>query len=330
MTSKQLQYKHLLHLYDQKRMAAIHLKKRREEEIYQKIPDIFKIDESLKKTGLHLVKQVLKDSKDFSSESFRSHSETLIQTKKMLLVENGYPKDYLDIQYECNHCKDTGFIGNEKCTCFNQALINVAYTQSNLKSILQKENFETFSFEYYDREKVEPFALSAYQNMKNLYDICVGFVEKFKYETSNLLFYGPTGLGKTFLCNCIAKELLDKGANVLYLSSPELFKLFEESRFHREDMPEEAKNILDTLLSVDLLLIDDLGTEFGNSFTGPDLFHVLNTRFLHQKSTIISTNLEPNEWKNLYSERIVSRIFGHYTTLRLFGKDIRLMKKYHY
>lgn len=330
MTTKQIQYKLLLREYDKKRMHAMHLKKLHEEEIYQKIPDIYKIDQSLKRTGVHLVRHMLHTPGNDFVEDFKSRSQELLRTKKMLLVEGGYPSDYLDFHYTCHLCEDTGFVEDKPCKCFKQGLIDMAYTQSNLKNVLKSENFSTFSFNYYAKEKDKDYGISPYEHMQELHQMSVAFVERFDTEHSNLLFYGSTGLGKTFLCNCIAKELLDTGHNVLYLPAPALFKLFDEARFHREDMPDESKNILDTLLTVELLIIDDLGTEFGTSFTGPDLFEVLNTRLLNQKSTIISTNLQPNEWKSLYSERIVSRIFGNYTSFGVFGKDIRLMKKYAY
>lgn len=328
MTSKELQYKLLLRQYDIKRTHAIHNKKLREEDVYARVPTIAKIDTQLNRNGVALVRSMLNSSAAKDIDSFRKDANELQLTKKMLLVENGYSEDYLDVHYDCTHCEDTGFMGNKPCRCFKQNLINLAYEQSNLKSVLAFENFGTFNFNYYNTDVDPALGRSPRKNIENIYQASVGFVEKFDSEKGNLLFYGPTGLGKTFLCNCIAKELLDTGYNVLYLTAIELFKLFDEARFHREDMPDEAKNILDTLNTVDLLIIDDLGTEFGTSFTAPDLFGVLNNRFLTQKSTIISTNLDPNEWKDLYSERVASRIFGHYTAYKFFGTDVRLLKKY--
>lgn len=328
MTSKELQYKLLLRKYDIKRTHAMQDKKMREQEVYAQIPAIAKIDSSLNRNGVALIRSMLNPAHSKDIDAFRENSDELLRTKKMLLVENDYPADYLDVHYDCNSCQDTGFMGDKPCKCFKQNLINMAYEQSNLKDILAFENFSNFNFSYYSPERESNMSRSPRKNMENIYQASVGFVEKFETEKSNLLFYGPTGLGKTFLCNCIAKELLDNGYNVLYLTAIELFKLFDEARFHREDMPLESKNILDTLNTVDLLIIDDLGTEFGNSFTAPDLFGVLNNRYLAQKSTIISTNLDPNEWKDLYSERVASRIFGNYTAYKFFGCDVRLLKKY--
>ncbi|MEG0579168.1 MAG: ATP-binding protein, partial [Niameybacter sp.] len=284
----------------------------------------------------------LSASPDELIQGYRHKNEELRRHKKQLLAEYGYPIDYLDMHYDCRLCKDTGFISDvsnkdtianeyanhRPCKCFKQSLINLSYDQSNLRSIGVDQNFSNFNFDYYSDQLDKEYNKSPRKNMEMIYQQCIDFVEQFGYRRNNLLFHGPTGLGKTFLCNCIAKELLNQGHSVLYLSAQELFKLFEESRFHREDMEENAKNNLDVLLTVDLLIIDDFGTEATNSFTGPDLFHVINTRALNKTSTIISTNLSLNDWRTLYSDRIISRIFGDYSVFRLFGEDIRLLKKW--
>lgn len=326
MNNKELHYKRLIREYDIKRTAAVQAQLKRTAEVYEKVPEIQKIDKLLSQSGIALVRGMLTDPQGESVDTFRKNADDLTFTKKMLLVEAGFPQDYLDITYDCPICKDIGFVANKPCTCFKQGLINIAYEQSNLKNILQLENFNSFNMDYY--AKSTQGNLSPYSNMERIYQICVGFIEKFEFEKPNLLFYGHTGLGKTFLCNCIAKELLDKGHTVLYLTAPQLFKLFDEARFHREDMVEEAKDILSAVTTAELLIIDDLGTESATSFTISELFDVLNTRYLNQISTIISTNLAPNEWNNYYSDRIVSRVFGNYTNLKFIGEDIRLIKKY--
>lgn len=328
MNNKELHYKHLLREYDRKRSKAHQIKVKRTDEIYTKIPQIKKIDEHLNQTGIQLVRHMLKSPTKDSLEDFRQNTDELNRTKKMLLVESGYPPDYLEMHYDCNLCKDTGFISNKPCTCFEQGLINIAYEQSNLKHILQVENFNTFSFDFYSKEKDQKTGISPYENMCQIYQVCVDLIERFKTEKQNLLLYGQTGVGKTFLCNCIAKEILDQGYTVLYFTAPQLFKLFEEARFHREDMEDTSKDVLNTLFNVDLLIIDDLGTESINTLTISDFFDVINTRYLNQTSTIISTNLLASDWKDRYSDRIISRVFGHYMTLKFIGQDIRLLKKY--
>lgn len=328
MNNKELHYKHLLREYDLLRSKDHQKQLERQKEIYEKIPQIKSIDNELSDAGIKLVKLAMTSPSPTALEAFHKHSDDLIQTKKMLLVEHGYEPDYLEPHYRCKACKDTGFIGNLPCSCFKQGLINIAYEQSNLKHILAKENFNSFSLKYYSKKAEGKNAISPYDNMVKIRQICVGLIEKFETEKESLLLTGQTGLGKTFLCNCIAKELLDNGFTVLYFTAPQLFKLFEESRFHRDDMLDESKELLNTLFDVDMLIIDDLGTESISTVTISDLFNVINSRYLNQTSTIISTNLSFSQLKERYSERIVSRIIGQYTLLKFFGDDIRKLKKY--
>lgn len=317
-------------MYDKKRLDATKQQAQRQSDIYAAIPLIAQIDAKMSATGINLAKTAFNPTANTSEliSVFEEENKKLIEQKQKLLVSNGYPSDYLDLHHNCDKCNDTGYIGTNHCTCLKQSLINVAYEQSNLKHILEYENFDTFDFDYYSKEINEKFNRSPHKNMQNLYQFSVHFVRKFKNSFQNILFHGDTGLGKTFLCNCIAKDLLDQGHTVLYLPAVQLFQLFEAARFHREDMEDYSKEMLHTLLSVELLIIDDLGTEFITSFTGPELFNTLNTRILNQKATIISTNLTLEELKGYYSDRIVSRIFGSYEVLPVFGQDIRILKKY--
>lgn len=330
MNNKELYYKRLIREYDLKRAEANRRLNERKAEVYKKVPDIQKIDQELNQSGIKLVRSMLTKVDGTSISDFQKNTDDLKLTKKMLLVEAGFSPEYLEMTYDCPLCKDTGFIGAKPCNCFKQGLVDIAYEQSNLKNILAIENFNTFCMDYYSKEIPQGSKLSPYKVMERIYQICVGFIENFAFEKPSLLFYGQTGLGKTFLCNCIAKELLDKGYTVIYLTAPQLFKLFEESKFHREDMQDEAKDLLSTLTTADLLIIDDLGTESATSVTIGEFFDVLNSRYINQNATIISTNLAPNEWNTLYSDRIVSRIFGNYINMRFIGNDIRLQKKLGY
>ena len=162
--------------------------------------------------------------------------------------------------------------------------------------------------------------------MQKVVSICHSFIDNFDNEYSNLLFYGNTGIGKTFLSNCIARELLNTSHSVIYLTAIELFQKFEASDFNRQsagDIPFNSSYILDC----DLLIIDDLGTENGNTYTNSKLFYCINERMLRRKSVIISTNLSLQEIRDTYSERIFSRLTSSYKILKLFGKDIRILKR---
>ncbi|MBD5156248.1 MAG: ATP-binding protein [Butyrivibrio sp.] len=241
-----------------------------------------------------------------------------------LLTEGGFPSDYLEPVYECPLCKDTGYIGNKKCRCFKQAAIDLLYRQSNIRKILQSENFDAFCLDYFNPDFYDnSTGLSARENAEKLREACKEFVDAFP-AGDNILFYGNTGVGKTFLSNCIAKALLDKSFSVLYLSAIELFNILSE--YDKEDSADSELSE-SQITGCDLLIIDDLGTELSNAFTNSKLFYCINDRLLKGKSTVISTNLSPGELMNNYSERIFSRIKNSFKLYKLYGDDIRLIKK---
>ena len=249
---------------------------------------------------LALLKKLL--SGDDSALTDLKKQLRLLQEEKHTIISSlGYPENYLDMPYTCPDCQDTGYIGSQRCHCFKQAAIDLVYTQSNLKTILEKENFSTFSLSYYSDTQINPATnLSALETAKDALRASRTFIESFEKEFSNLFFYGDTGVGKTFLSNCIAKELLDRGHSVIYFTAFELFHIFEKTVFERDaEAAEPYQNIFDC----DLLIIDDLGTEMSNSFTTSQLFLCLNERILRKKSTIISTDLSLNQLAEIYSER---------------------------
>ncbi len=322
-------YKKLLRSYEKIRDDHTRTLQLRQQEVYTKIPRIAQIDQELSMTGIKISRTVLQSPSEAEKliAALQEKNMDLTIEKAELLHMNGYPKDYLVPTYTCATCKDSGYAEGTSCKCLQQKLINTAYEQSNLKDVLAVENFDNFDFRYYSDVVDEKEGMSPRQNMQVIYSTCMNFVENYEQSFTNLLFYGPSGLGKTFLCNCIAKDLLDRGKTVLYLTAFQLFKLIEQERFHR-NTTEEKSDLLDTIIMVDLLIIDDLGTEFSTILTSSELFNFLNTRLLDKKPTIISTNLPPNNWKNIYSDRITSRIHGNYKVLNFFGEDIRIRIKY--
>lgn len=244
--------------------------------------------------------------------------------KAYLLSEANIPIDYLELKYDCDKCKDTGYLedGN-KCHCLIQSLINKAYKMSNLETILEKENFKNFDINVFSNEPFEDEKLTPRENMLDILSIAESFVADFdKTNAFNLLFYGTTGLGKTYLCSCIAKALLDKNKIVIYQTAFTILELLSNRRFRAEtsEMSEFEYNLL---FECDLLIIDDLGTEITNTFTNAEIFNIVNTRILKNKKTIISTNLTPNELSSVYTDRVFSRISDKFLPLKFYGKDLR-------
>ena len=215
------------------------------------------------------------------------------------------------------------------CNCIKQKIFDIDFNKSNIGN-LEKENFDTFDLNLYsDNVDVKKYnaKISPRQNILNIKDIAMRFVENFDNpDEKNLLFLGNTGLGKTFLSNCIAKEILSNKRTVLYQTSPIMLDNIIDYRFGKSDL----KEVYDNIINVDLLIIDDLGAESLNSFKVTELFNIINARLLsannNVRKTIISTNLNMNNLFETYGERIFSRLASYYNICRFFGDDIRLLK----
>ena len=323
-------YKEILSEYEVLSDNAKKKLKEKKEICYKKCPRIKEIDEELSMSGIKIAKSVIyanKDEKQNYINSIKDLTQKLKLEKERLMYGNGFSANYFDDVYICNKCNDTGFINNEYCDCFKQKLINKAYDMSNLANLLKTENFSKFSLDYYSKEIDKENNMSPYENMKLIMRKCSLFIEEFDEKFKNMVFYGDTGLGKTFLCKCIAKELLDKEKTVLYVTSFNLFRMFENERFNK-NLENVNKELLNLVKDVDLLIIDDLGTEFITNLSLTEFFEIVNSRILNKKSTLISTNLSPNDITESYSSRIVSRLYGEYDMIKFFGKDIRLLKRF--
>jgi len=296
--------------------------------LYEKLPRLKEIDDEMAGAGLALARFVLKrDAAVNEADAFRAKNEQLAEEKAKILYENGYDDAFFLDVYGCEICKDTGFADDKHCACLKQRLITKYYEMSNLSKVLERENFDAFNINYYSDVIDIAHGVSPRDKINRAWTTSLRFVENFDTKFENLLFHGPTGLGKTFLSNCIAKELLDMGKTVLYTTATQLFKLVEDARFNR-DKTFDSQSYLAMVTDVDLLIIDDLGTEFSTIVTDAELFNFINTRLLRKKSTIISTNLAGRNLEEHYSDRVTSRIFGEYMMLEFIGDDIRIAKKY--
>ncbi len=326
MALKNYQYNKILREYDTKQLQNKHNLDIRTEEVYRVIPELKEIDDEVVTCAVQSAKLLLMgDNKPLSK--LKKITEEASSKRIALLVEHGYPEDYLLSKYHCSDCKDTGYIGNEKCHCFKQAIVNIVYSQSNIKTAIERENFISFSYDYYSEDYVDPSTrMTPRDNIKKVVEVCRHYIEDFDKEYNNLLLYGNTGVGKTFLANCIAKELLDRAHTVIYLTAFQLFDILEKSKFGKGEDNFEFRNQFDYILDCDLLIIDDLGTELNNSFINVQLYLCINERFLRRKSTIISTNLSLDNINTVYSERVFSRLASNYSLLKIVGEDIRLKK----
>ena len=319
------QYEALMREYNRRQAHARLELMERKENVYAKAPKIRSIEEAIASLSVAKARQLLLGNEDALAE-LKQQIAALSRERAQQLDAAGYPADYLTIAYHCPDCQDTGYIGNTKCHCFRQAEINLLYTQSNLQEVLKRENFSAFREAYYSDRIIDPATgKSSLELARNAYREAMRFTENFGKEYSNLFLYGNTGIGKTFLTNCIARELLDKSRSVIYFSATQLFDLFAKYNFSKT---EDSRDFYRHIFECDLLIIDDLGTELVNAFVSSQLFQLVNERLLRRKPVVISTNLTPEHFMNTYSERIFSRITSNYTMLKLYGEDIRLKKKF--
>lgn len=317
MSLTNTQYDIILRDYENRQLHNRHELERKTAYVYDHVPGYRELEEQVASISVAQGKKYL-----FGNEGAMEELKVLLaeisDRKKRLLSEAGLPENYLNPVYTCPDCQDTGYIDGQKCHCFKQAMITLLYEQSNIQEILLNDNFQSLSYEYYEGEDLSRF--------KNAVMTCQNFIKNFNSDYHNLFFYGTVGTGKTFLSNCVAKELIESGHSVIYFSAAGLFDLLSRYSFDYKSKEDEKERYAD-LYQCDLLIIDDLGTELTNQFVASRLFSLLNERHMGKKATVISTNLSLEELRNRYSDRIFSRITSHYELCKLTGPDIRMYKK---
>lgn len=311
------QYDVIMRKYENRQTRNRHLMEERTAEVYTKVEGYRELSESIAAISVAQGKKLLIGD-EHALEDLHTSIKNLSSMKEQLLTGAGYPADYLNPIYGCPDCKDTGYINGAKCHCFKQSVIDLLYEQSGIREMLEKENFSTLSYEYYEGEDLERF--------QNTVNKCKNFIKTFDSDYHNLFFYGTVGTGKSFLSGCIARELIESGHSVIYFSASGLFETLSRNMFDYKNK-DDVLRFHEDLYGCDLLIIDDLGTEYTSNVAVSVFFSLLNQRHLCQKSTIISTNLSLEDLRNRYSDRVFSRITNQYTICKFTGSDIRMIKK---
>lgn len=274
-------------------------------------PDIAEIDRELSSASSQIISALSSDNCEKIIEKIKERNLFLQEERRKKLVSYGVSPDYDSPVFSCPVCSDTGYDGKTFCSCVIKMCARDAYLSSGLGKALLDQTFESFSLKYYGGKDRE--------DMSDVLDTCIYFADNFGTGT-NLLLTGGTGLGKTHLSSAIAQRVIDKGYTVIYESAQNIFDSFESVRFGKGN-DDTAK-----YLSCDLLIIDDLGTEFFTQYTASVLYQLLNQRLMNGKSVILSTNLGGKELLKRYGERIYSRLLGSFDTCVFTGNDIRLIK----
>lgn len=321
----------LLKQYEKIRIKNTYELENRKKELYLSNPKLQEIDNELNSLSINTAKSILQNNSKEYLEELKLKIENLKLEKQKILKSLGLPKDYLKPFYNCNMCKDTGYIfetgKTSMCNCLKQQIYNIEYNQKN-ENIIKNQIFDNFNINLFSdeiNEKKYNSNISPRENILDIKNAAIEFINNFDNEdTKNLIFSGATGLGKTFLSNCIVNNLLEKGKTVMYQTAPVMLDNLIADLFAK---PENQTGISKNLLTVDLLVIDDLGTENLNSLKFTELYKIINTRLLSKKTkTIISTNLDLRGLFQTYDERLASRFVGYYDIYRFYGDDIRLKK----
>ena len=308
-------YYELREAFAQKHLAAAERAEARRTALADKIDGLREIDGALSATAARIFGAAFAGKEGLADRiaKIKRETEELRAARAALLEAHGYPADYTDVHYDCEKCRDLGFVETRMCECFKRALVLRGYETSGLGALIGKQTFDNYSLDYFrgeDRERMR-------QNFTRIQS----YAESFSRNSDSLLLMGGTGLGKTHLSSALAKVVIDRGFDVLCTSVLNMIAEFEKAKFRGE------QDDTDRYFAAELLIMDDLGTELGGSFTESCLYNVIDTRICKGLPTVISTNLTAAQLSERYTGRLFSRLLGVYKPLLFCGKDVRFEKK---
>lgn len=291
--------------------------------IYEKYPRLKEIDKELKNAGSHMLKETLRrrgEDRDKLVKEFKEHYANLEKEKQSILDNAGISQDMLKPKFRCRLCEDTGIYKDKECKCMKKRRIEKMYTLSNIHENMKEQNFEKFDSSLFSKEPILN-GVSQHDRILEISDTCREGIAGMEKTPFYALFMGGVGLGKTFLCSCLAKFAMEMGYSVVYATAYDIADVLVKVKFNRATG--EDYETLDLINSCDLLIVDDLGTEGINSATNTEIFTVINNRLLNKKSLIISTNLSLKDINRIYGERVFSRFMGGFKMCQFIGRDLR-------
>jgi DNA replication protein DnaC len=312
-------YKEAFALLLEKQSTYQFQKRRKKEALYQRIPELSSVDQEININGVALTRATI--SGDFeTAEKIRQKMIDLEEKKKVLA--RGY-EDLITPTYFCSVCQDTGLLPDGICQCLNQCLAELSFSSYDLKARAQRETFDHFNPDYYPDQPLHPGGTNPRTNALNIKQNMLKYCQNFDTIQDQLLFTGPPGVGKTFVSNCIVNHLTEKGYSIIYVTAAHLVSSIQDQLFREK---KTAAEIFEPLLLCDLLIIDDLGAEFSSEYSQKQLYEVIDSRLNAEKNMIISSNLTVLKIKELYDERLSSRIYGNFKIIPFQGEDIRILK----
>ena len=314
----------ILRNYEIKQGIAVEKRNNVMKKIYRKFPELEKADRQINELGINSVRNILQNPQKAAElkKEFEKKLYELNDLREKIIFSNKINPNYNKPVYECKKCNDTGYREDgKKCECFEKEITKYYFQKSKMGNMLKNSEFKNFSLEYYSDEKNNE-GLSPRGIIEQALKCSKNFVKNFDKVDYNLYFYGSTGLGKTFLSSIIAAELMRKGKSVCYVRANKLFSLYDDFKFHDYSLKSE----IDEFTDCDLLVIDDLGSEFQSKNSTSYLSELLNERICSEKKTIINTNLDIGQFSKNYTVRLTSRIYENFKIFKFVGKDIRIRK----
>lgn len=317
-------FKKAMKIISQRHQKALIDVEKRRSEVFQQIPAVKDLSFTLMRTGANLAKAIFNEENDVKSAVNRIKDENLRcqSAQRELLVNNGYPEDYLETKYYCSVCEDTGYVSGIKCECLKTLITKLNVAEFNSGTQLGEMSFDSFSINYYS-DTPDSRGFTPRNQMGSILEFCKAYADKFDKHSPSVMMMGDTGLGKTHLSLSIANHIMLSGFSVLYISAPDLFRTLQNEYFGKGD---PDRNTMNTVLDTDLLIVDDLGSEFENQFNQSLMYNIVNTRLSMSKPIIINTNLTPVEIEKRYGDRVASRLMTLYKCLKFMGKDVRQIK----
>jgi len=310
---------------ERRRSAAEKAMQQRRQAVYEKVPALAALEREIAESGAAVVNAIGagEDAAEYIALLEKQNIAAQAEQARLLRA-SGFAQDYLEPQYTCAQCRDTGFTRGLRCSCFTGLLRTLAYRELSMDTPLERCTFDSFSLDYYATAPDSATGVVPRGNMERVLDYCRKYAANFAPHAKSLLFTGPTGIGKTHLSLAIAGAVLGQGHTVIYGSAQNLLSRLYRERFAR--FGEQSDETERALLECDLLILDDLGAEHSTEFTRSCIYNIVNTRMMASKPVIISTNFSTAQLNGEYGERVTSRVLGNYTVLRFFGSDIRQVK----
>ncbi len=311
----------------ERRNNALKVSELKKEKLFREYPQAEKLEKKLNYTMTKLIRVVLNGERELKSalNELKSENSAIQEEINQIYRQAGINPSELEPEFFCKLCEDRGNKDGRVCECYKKLVKEIACNNLNRLSPFKLSSFQTFSLEYYDDRVKDNEKMSERERMRKYFDYCKNYAKTFDVNSRNILMRGNTGLGKTHLSLAIAREVIENGFGVIYCSTPEILSKLEKERFGKSY--ENSEDSEETLKECDLLILDDVGSEFQTSFTKNIIYNIINFRISHQKPTIISTNLELEELETIYSQRLVSRLWGEYVIMNFVGRDIRQVKR---